>query len=321
MTIHKPVLLKETIENLNLKSGAVVVDATLGGGGHSQEILKKIGGDGKLIAFDQDMDAIERFIKTTNHKPQTTKNSKIKKIGNLYLVNDNFENLKDILADLKIKKVDAILADLGISSDQLEDENRGISFQKDAPLDMRMDQTKGIIAADVLNTYSEKELARVLREYGDEQYAKTIARNIVRARDKNLLVRTSELVEIVRHSVPPAYKNKKLHFATKTFQALRMEVNHEKESLDSFLSQAVEVIKSHGKLAIITFHSGEDALVKHVLRENARGCICPPEFPVCRCGQKPKIRLITKKPIVPSEAEVGKNPRSRSAKLRVAEKM
>lgn len=321
MTIHKTVLLDETMEALNLKPGMIAVDATLGGGGHAKKVLEKIKSAGRLIAIDRDIDAVNRFLRAINRQVQATKNSKIQKIGNIFLVNDNFANLENILADLKIKKVDAILADLGISSDQLKDENRGMSFQKDAPLDMRMDQTKGIIAADVVNTYSEKELARVLKEYGDEQYARSIAKNIVKARDKDLLTRTSELVGIIGRSVPPSYKNKKIHFATRTFQALRMEVNHEKKFLGSFLSQAVEVLKSHGRLAIITFHSGEDALVKHTLRENARGCICPPEFPVCRCGQKPKIRLITKKPIMPSEAEVEKNPRARSAKLRVIEKV
>lgn len=314
MTIHKPVLFKETIENLNLKSGDVVIDATLGGGGHSREVLKKIGKSGKLIAIDQDKKAIERFS-------CSNKDSKNKKIGNAFLVHDNFSNLKNILAGLEIKKVDAILADLGISSDQLEEDGRGLSFRKEAQLDMRMDQTKGIIAADVVNTYGEKDLARIFKEYGDEQYAKRIAKNIVAKRKKDLIVNTSELVEIIGLSVPASYKNKKIHFATKTFQALRMEVNHEIESLDSFLSQAIEVLRSHGRLAVITFHSGEDSLVKHALRKNARGCICPPEFPVCRCGQKPKIKILTKKPILPGEEEIEKNPRSRSAKLRVVEKL
>jgi len=326
MTIHKSVLLEETIENLNLKSGDVVVDATLGGGGHSKVILDNIGRKGTLIAFDQDSEAIEKFIKfpISNFQfPNKSQiiNDKIQKIENIYFIHDNFANLKNILADLKIEKVDAILADLGISSDQLADENRGISFQNDAPLDMRMDNTKGRTAADILKTYSEEELIRILKEFSDEQYAKSIVRSIVQEREKNEIARTQQLVEIIEKSVPGEYRRKKIHFATKTFQALRMEVNQELKSLDSFLSQAIELLKPGSRLAVITFHSGEDALVKNKFRENARGCICPPEFPVCQCGRKSVIKLITHKPIVPSEDEVKKNPRARSAKLRVTEKM
>ena len=326
MTIHKTVLLEETIEALNLKPGMVVVDATLGGGGHSREVLGKIGENGMLISFDRDIEALKRFAEfpISNfqfpNKSQIV-NDKIQKIGNVFLVHENFASLKNILADLKIEKVDAIVADLGISSDQLQDSNRGISFQNDAPLDMRMDRTKGQTAADILKTYSEQELIKILKEFGDEKYAKSIVRNIVLERERNEIVRTQQLVEIIEKSVPGEYKRKKIHFATKTFQALRIEVNQELESLDSFLSQAVELLESSCRLAVITFHSGEDALVKNKFRENARGCICPPEFPVCQCGIKPVIKLITHKPIVPSENEVEENPRSRSAKLRVIEKI
>jgi 16S rRNA (cytosine1402-N4)-methyltransferase len=291
----------------------IVVDATLGGGGHSREILEKIGKEGKLAAIDQDQKAIARFKKAISYNPQT--------LDNLYLVHNNFANLKDILADLKIKKADAILADLGISSDQLQEEGRGISFQNDAPLDMRMDQSKGNTAADILNTYSEQRLIKILEEFADEKYARQIVRNIIAERNRNQLTQTLQLVKIVERSVPGEYRRKKIHFATKTFQALRMEVNRELESLDSFLSQAIEALKPKGRLAIITFHSGEDALVKYVFRENARGCICPPEFPVCQCGKKPRIKLIARKPIVPNSAEIEENPRARSAKLRVIEKI
>jgi len=308
MTIHKTVLLDETIEALNLKLGMIVVDATLGGGGHSLRIIEKIGDAGTLIAVDQDIQAINKF-------------SEIKKAENIYLINENFANLKNILAVLKIEKVDAILADLGISSDQLEDAKRGISFQKDSPLDMRMDQTSGITASEVLNTYDEKELERILKELADEKYAHSIAKNIVARRKEKPITWTSELVEIIEHSVPSIYKRKKIHYATKTFQALRIEVNRELESLDSFLSQAIEVLKPNGRLAIITFHSGEDSLVKYAFRENARGCICPPEFPVCQCHNKPDVRLINRKPIVPSDSEIENNHRARSAKLRVIEKI
>lgn len=315
MTIHKTVLLKEAIDALNLKPGMIVVDATLGGGGHSLEVLKKIGPKGKLIAFDRDQDAIDRFEKRIEVGSAATSDENIK------LFHDNYSALKDRLTSVDIFSVDAILADLGISSDQLADEKRGISFQGDAPLDMRMDMSSGITAADVVNTYEEQDLIKILKEFGDEQYAHAIVRKIVAERGEKLFTRTAELVDLIERSVPAMYKRKKIHCATKTFQALRIEVNQELKTLDSFLSQAVEILKPGARLAIITFHSGEDALVKWTLRENARGCICPPEFPVCRCQQKPLVNLITRKPIVPSEKEVTENPRARSAKLRVAQKV
>jgi 16S rRNA (cytosine1402-N4)-methyltransferase len=314
MTIHTTVLLKETVDALNLKPGMIVVDATLGGGGHSKEVLKKIGQNGLLIAFDCDQDAIGRFEKSAEA------GSAEKSDENIKLFHDNYSALKDRLASINIESADAILADLGISSDQLSDQERGISFQGDAPLDMRMDLTQGITAADVVNTYSEQELLNVLRAFGDEKYANSIVRNIILARLDQPLTRTKELVEIIERSVPGIYKRKKIHPATKTFQALRIEVNQELKNLSSFLSQAIEILKPGGRLAIITFHSGEDLMVKRALRENARGCICPPEFPVCRCGQTPILKLITHRPLVASEKEVFENPRARSAKLRIAEK-
>ena len=210
---------------------------------------------------------------------------------------------------------------MGISSDQLEDIERGISFQKDAPLDMRMDLSQGITAAEVVNSYDEDDLIRILKEYGDESYARSIVRSILAEREKKPFSRTSELVGVIERSVPGQYKRKKIHPATKTFQALRIEVNRELKSLEAFLSQATQILKPGGRLAIITFHSGEDAMVKHAFRENARGCICPPEFPVCRCGKKPLVKLITSKPVSPGEDEISSNPRSRSAKLRVIEKV
>ena len=325
MTIHTTVLLKETIDALNLKEGMIVVDATLGGGGHSLEVLKKIGKTGKLIAFDRDIDAIDRFKDRISAKGGPAFGWKVGSAEvhdeNIKLFHDNYSALKDRLTSIDIFSVDAILADLGISSDQLVDEKRGISFQGDSPLDMRMDMTKGTTAAEIVNTYDEQDLIRILKEFGDEQYAHSIVRNIVAQRSIKPFSNTIELVEVIERSVPGVYKRKKIHPATKTFQALRIEVNQELEALGSFLSQAVEILKKNGRLAIITFHSGEDALVKWTLRENARGCICPPEFPVCRCQQKPIVELITRKPIVPSENEVLSNPRARSAKLRVVERV
>ncbi len=316
MTIHKTVLLKEAVDALNLKPGMIVVDATLGGGGHSSEVLRKIGKNGKLIAFDQDLDAIERFREKI--KAGIGELSEKKSIE---LFQDNFSSIKDRLASIGITSVDAIVADLGISSDQLADEDRGMSFQVDAPLDMRMDKTKGLTAAEVVNTYSQEEIEKVLQELGDEKYANSIARAIVSARKTSPITRTLELVDLIGYAVPGIYKRKKIHHATRSFQALRMEVNREIETLNSFLIQAIEVLKPGGRLSVITFHSGEDVIVKNVLRENARGCICPPEFPVCRCDQKEIIKLITRKPILPSAKEISENPRARSAKMRVAEKI
>ncbi len=314
-TIHKTVLLKETVDALNLNAGMLVVDATLGGGGHSKLVLEKIGSKGKLIAFDQDFDAIERF------ENQLKSGSLAEKKANIVLVNKNFSTLKDSLISLGVNSVDAILADLGISSDQLADTDRGISFMGDAPLDMRMDRQAQLTAFEVVNSYSSPELTRILREYGDEQYAFSIVRKIILAREKQEIARTSELVSIIESAVPGSYKRKKIHCATRTFQALRIEVNRELETLSSFLFQAVEVLRPGGRLAIITFHSGEDALVKHWFRENARGCICPPEFPQCRCDKKSLLKIITRKPMVASENELAENARSRSAKLRVIEKI
>jgi 16S rRNA (cytosine1402-N4)-methyltransferase len=308
MTIHKTVLLKETIESLNLKEGSVVVDATLGGGGHSNLVLEKIGKSGKLIAFDQDKVAIDRF------------REKIKG-GSIELFNDNFSMLKDRLSLINISSVDAILADLGISSDQLDNPLYGMSFQLDSPLDMRMDKRSLLTAEIVVNTYAEQRLAEILKKYADERYGKRIAAAIVRKRIEKKIATTFQLVEVIRSSVPAQYAHQKIHPATRTFQALRIEVNKEYEVLEKFLIQAIEVLKKGGYLAIITFHSGEDAMVKGFFRENARGCICPPQLPLCVCGKKPIIRLVTKKPIIASEREIIENPRCRSAKLRVIEKL
>lgn len=316
MTVHTSVLLQETVDALNLKEGMTVVDATLGGGGHALEVLKKIGQEGQLVAFDQDEDAIARFEKRIPAGSGKTSGKK-----SIVLFHDNFSTLKDRLAETGISKVDAIVADLGISSDQLADPMRGMSFQVDAPLDMRMDTSKGKTAADVINTYAENELRTVLQEYGEEKYAASIARAITRSRVDQQITRVAQLVEIIKHAVPPAYRHKKINCATKTFQALRIEVNGELEKLRPFLTQAVDVLAPGGRLAVITFHSGEDSIVKSFLRENARGCICPAEFPVCRCDVVAKLKIITRKPITPSLKEIGENPRSRSAKLRVAEKI
>ncbi len=333
MSIHKPVLLEESLEKLNLKKGGTVIDATLGGGGHSREILKMIGDEGKLIAIDRDAEALKKFAEILTSQPKTNRyqtddyqflnNSQfpIIKLKNLILVNDNFANLEKILKVLKIKNADAVLADLGISSDQLEDAERGFSFQKNAELDMRMNRSSQKTAQKILNTYSQHDLEKILSEFGEEYYARKIAKAIVIRRKIQPIKKTLDLLEIISGAVPGKYKHGRKHFATKTFQALRMEVNNELENIKVFLPQAINVLKKSGRLAVISFHSGEDRIVKNIFKENARGCICPPEFPVCRCGRKPKIKIITRKPIIPNTEEIKNNLRSRSAKLRVAEKL
>ncbi|HBR72071.1 MAG TPA: 16S rRNA (cytosine(1402)-N(4))-methyltransferase [Candidatus Moranbacteria bacterium] len=316
MTIHKSVLLNETVEALNLKNGSVVVDATLGGGGHSREILKRILPDGKLIAFDQDEKAIENFQKKIDADEQLKKQAE-----KIILINENFENIKESLERIGISSVNGITADLGISSDQLDDSTLGISFRIDAPLDMRMDRKRELTAERVVNEYSEENLKKILLEFGDEKYANRIAGKICKEREIKKITRTLEVVSIIEKAVPAAYRYGKINCATKTFQALRIEVNNELGVLRKIISDGVDLLASGGRLAIITFHSGEDRIVKNVFREYARGCICPPEFPICQCGKKEIAKIITRKPIEPGGEEVENNPRARSGKLRVLEKI
>ena len=308
MIKHKPVLLKESIEGLKLKEGSLAVDATLGGGGQGSVILKTIREKGKLVAIDQDNVAVENFKK---------KNS----ASNVILIQDNFSNLKNILAEIGIEKVDAILADLGYSSIQLEDLGIGMSFLKDAPLDMRLDRNGELTAKKIVNEYSQGQIAKIIKEYGEERFASIIAKKIADKRKTKPIETTSELVEIINSAIPEKWKHGKIHPATKTFQALRIETNKELEVLEKFIPQAIEVLAQGGRLAIISFHSLEDRIVKNIYRENARGCICPADFPICQCGQVAKVKIITKKPIVPTGGETQENPRARSAKLRICEKL
>ena len=306
MTIHKPVLLKETIENLNLKPDAIVVDATFGGAGHSREILKIIT-KGKLIGIDADNAALENFRKENKDDER------------IILVNDNFCNLERVLEILEIEKVDAILADLGWSSDQLI--GKGMSFKQSEELDMRLDAQQELTARQVVTEYPQAELQRIIKNYGEERFATSIARKIVTARKEQAIVTTEELATIIGSAVPGVYRHGPINPATRTFQAIRIEVNHELANLEKFLPQAVRRLNAGGRLAVISFHSLEDRIVKNIFRENARGCICPPTFPQCACGGSPVVKVITKKPIVAGEKELGDNPRARSAKLRVAEKI
>ena len=310
MSIHKAVLLEESIKALNLKEGAVVVDATLGGGGHSEAILNRIGDNGKLIAIDADEEAIERF-------KLKIQSAKFKVKENLFLINDNFSNLERILEAIGINKVDGIIADLGWSSDQVL--GRGMSFQKDEDLDMRFNKSQKLTAREIVNEYPKDRLEKIIREYGEERFAGNIAKKIVdRRKDKNIKT-TGELAEIIKESIPRRFWGK-INPATKTFQALRIEVNDELNNLRKFLPQAISALNPKGRLAVISFHSLEDRIVKNIFRENAGGCICPKEFPQCRCGRQPEIEIITKKPIIAGEKEIEGNPRARSAKLRVCEK-
>lgn len=331
MTRHIPVLLEETIDGLYLKKGDVVVDATFGGGGHTREILKRVlparnatqnvagGSGGTVIALDADLSALESF--RTRVSGDDFFQQALKK-KSLILVHDNYSSLGAVLDQEGFGTVDAILADLGFSSDQIEGSERGFSFLLSGPLDMRLDQGTDLTAGQIVNTFSLEEIERILRDFGEESESRRIARAIIIAREEKPLTTTDELRDIIEKAYPKGKRYKmKIHPATKTFQALRIAVNQEQKHLELFLKQAVERLRSGGRIALITFHSGEDRIVKQFFKEQAKGCVCPPGFPVCRCGNVPKVKILTKKPITPGDEEIKMNPRSRSAKLRIAEKV
>jgi 16S rRNA (cytosine1402-N4)-methyltransferase len=312
--IHKPVLLGEAIENLNLKPGDIVVDGTLGAGGHAQEILKKILPGGKLIAIDWDKRAIDSFRKNESIKTFIAKRE-------LILVNGSYADLEGIIRGLRFQSADAVFIDLGFSSDQIEDAQRGFSFLKNGVLDMRYSpETQDKTAADVVNKYPEEKLIEIFRSFGEEKFAKRIAGGIIEARKEKEIKKTEELVEIVSKAVPEFYRRGRIHFATRIFQALRIEVNEELSNLNRFLESAIDSLANGGRLAIISFHSLEDRIVKNFFRLHSRNCVCPPNFPKCVCQHRQTLKIITKKPITPSEREMKENSRSRSAKLRVAER-
>ena len=307
---HVPVLFDEVIENLNIKEDGVYFDGTLGGGGHSEGILKRLGPDGRLIATDQDSDAIE------------STSERLKEYSDkLTIVKSNFVNIDAVLSELGVAGVNGILLDLGVSSYQFDNAERGFSYRSDAPLDMRMDRDTGITAADIVNDYSEEELARIIREYGEETFAGKIAREIVRSREKERIETTFQLNEIIKDALPAKVKNKKGHPAKQTYQAIRIELNHELEVLSEALDKMIDLLLPGGRLCIITFHSLEDRMVKNKFRTAMNPCICPPDFPVCVCGRKSKGKVVTRKPIVAGDKELSENSRSKSAKLRVFEKM
>ena len=305
---HKPVLLNECIQALNIRPDGVYVDGTLGRAGHSLEIARRLT-TGRLICIDRDQAAIDAArVRLAPYLDRVT------------LIHSNFSDLGDVLDEAGVNGADGMLFDLGVSSPQLDDASRGFSYMQDAPLDMRMDTTAPLTAADVVNTWSQEELRRILYEYGEERYAPAIAKAIVRAREQAPVETTLELVEIIKGAMPPAALREKQHPAKRSFQAVRIAVNGELDALPPMLRAAVDGLNPGGRLAVITFHSLEDRIVKRALAGMAKGCTCPPEFPVCVCGKKPQIRLVTHKPVTAGAAELEDNPRARSAKLRVAEK-
>jgi 16S rRNA (cytosine1402-N4)-methyltransferase len=306
---HQPVLLRETIEHLNLKPNGIYVDCTLGAAGHSTAILAAEP-TVRLIGIDQDPQALERAsLRLAAYTGQVT------------LVQDNFRNLERILDGLGIGKVDGVLMDIGVSSPQLDDADRGFSYQQDAPLDMRMDPNQPIDAKTIVNTYSAEELTKIIKMYGEERWASRISDFIVRERKRAPLETTGELADLIKRAIPAKARATGPHPARRTFQALRIAVNDELNALQQGLEQAVEVLAAQGRLAVITFHSLEDRIVKNFFQEMLGKCICPPDFPVCVCGRTPQGRLVTRGPLLPSQEELEDNPRSRSAKLRVLEKL
>ncbi len=307
---HKSVLLEETVDSLNIKPDGIYVDGTLGGGGHAFEVCSRLGEKGRLIGIDQDADAIRAA------------SERLSVFGDrVTVVRNNYVNIAEVLASLGIEKVDGIYLDLGVSSYQLDTAERGFTYRdEDAPLDMRMDQRGSETAADIVNTYSESELYRIIRDYGEDRFAKNIAKHIVKRRQEKPFETAGELAETIRAAIPARVRATGGHPAKRTFQAIRIELNHELDVLENSIDRMIDFLNPGGRLSIITFHSLEDRIVKNRFRINENPCTCPPEFPVCMCGKKSKGRVITRKPIVPTEKELEENKRSKSSKLRVFER-
>ncbi len=306
---HKSVLLYETVDSLNIKPDGIYVDGTLGGGGHAYEVASRLGEHGRLIGIDQDADAIQAA--TERLEPFKEK---------VTIVRSNYRNIREVLTGLGIQKVDGIYLDLGVSSYQLDTAERGFTYRENAPLDMRMDQRNDKTAADIVNDYTEMELFRVIRDYGEDKFAKNIAKHIVRARENGRIETTDQLVEIIKAAIPAKMRAEGGHPAKRTFQAIRIELNKELEVLTESIDTMIDLLNPDGRLSIITFHSLEDRIVKTIFRTNENPCICPPNLPVCVCGKKSKGKVITRKPIVPADEELEENKRSKSSKLRVFER-
>ena len=307
---HKSVLLEETIDSLNIKPDGIYVDGTLGGGGHASEVCRRLGEHGRLIGIDQDQDAI------------TAAGERLAEFGDkVTIVRSNYEQIKSVLQELGIEKVDGIYLDLGVSSYQLDTADRGFTYNEDdAPLDMRMDQRNPMTAADIVNEYDEMDLYRIIRDYGEDKFAKNIAKHIVKARQEKRIETAGELTEIIKAAIPMKMRAVGGHPSKRTFQAIRIELNHELDVLNDSIDTMIDLLNPGGRLSIITFHSLEDRIVKNRFREYENPCICPPDFPVCVCGRKSKGKVITRKPIVPTEEEIEENKRSKSSKLRVFER-
>ena len=306
---HRSVLLDECMDGLNIRPDGIYVDGTAGGAGHSSEIARRLG-NGKLIAIDQDETAVAVATERLNALGKNTT-----------VVRSNFCELASVCRSLGEDEIDGVLLDLGVSSYQLDTAERGFSYSADAPLDMRMDNRCSLSAYDVVNGYSEAEIKRILFEYGEERFAPAIASAIVKRREKAPIETTAELSDIIKYAIPPSAREGGHHPAKRSFQAIRIEVNRELDVIEPAIKGAVEMLRSGGRIAIITFHSLEDRIVKQAFASLASGCTCPKDFPICVCGNKPKVKVITRKPILPSKQELEENPRSRSAKLRVAEKI
>lgn len=307
---HASVLLKETIDNLKIKDTGTYMDGTLGGGGHSYEIARRLGDGGRLIGIDQD----EAAIKAAGERLKPF-------LDRVTIVRSNYLNAPEVLKGLGIEKTDGILLDLGVSSYQLDTLERGFSYKYDTPLDMRMDTRQSLSAKEIVNDYSEQELFRIIRDYGEDKFAKNIAKHIARARQDKPIATTGELNGIIKAAIPAKMRQSGGHPSKKTFQAIRIACNRELEVLQDSLDTFIELLNPGGRLCIITFHSLEDRIVKSLFRKNENPCTCPPDFPVCVCGKLPKGKVITKKPILPGEEELAENKRSKSAKLRVFERI
>lgn len=307
---HVSVLLCECINLLNIKQNGTYVDATLGGAGHSFEIAKRLSKDGKLICIDKDETALEnaRF----RLEPF---------LDRVALVKSDFKMIDSVISNEGFEKVDGILFDLGVSSPQLDEAERGFSYMKNAPLDMRMDKKQSFTAYDVVNNYDENELKRIISKYGEEKYSNLIATNIIKARKQKKIETTFELVDIIKKSMPAKALREKQHPAKRTFQAIRIEVNDELGAIKEALQKSINILNVGGRLGVISFHSLEDRIVKEIMKKSAQGCTCPKDFPVCVCKNEPKIKLISRKPVLPNESEICNNLRARSAKLRVCEKL
>lgn len=307
---HIPVLFKETIDNLNVRPGGVYVDCTLGGGGHSSEIAKRMQPKGILIGIDQDQNAINAA------------KQRLSEYGaSVIIVKDNFRNIKNIVHNAGFEKVDGILMDIGVSSHQIDEEERGFSYMHDGLLDMRMDVSRGVTAGDLINNASQQELKRIIRDYGEEKWADRIAKFIYDERQKYSITTTFQLVDIIKMAIPAAARREGGHPAKRTFQALRIAVNDELNVLEAALNDAVELLADGGRIAVITFHSLEDRIVKSIFNQLERPCTCPPQIPICVCGKEPMVKVLTRKPITAMEEELEINSRAKSAKLRAAERV